>query len=101
MFDKLQKLEAQYDELNAQLASPEAIGDGSRYQKLARAHAELEPVVTEFRHFRKVREQAADARLMLQDGDAELRKLAADELAALEPEAAASEERLRQLLLPR
>ncbi|MGH9518785.1 MAG: peptide chain release factor 1, partial [Terriglobales bacterium] len=101
MFDKLQKIETQYDELTGQLASAEVISDSSRYQKFARAHAELEDTVAEFRHYRRVREQAADAKLMLHDPDAELRRLASDEMAALETEATASEERLRQLLLPK
>jgi peptide chain release factor 1 len=101
MFDKLQQLESQYDALTTQLASPEVTSDSTRYQKTARAHAELDEIVTEYRHFQRVREQAAQARLMLHEPDPELRTMAADELAALEPEAAASEERLRQLLLPK
>jgi len=101
MLDRLQKLEAQYDQLTAQLASPEVTGDSARYQKTARAHAELEPLASEFRHFRSLQQQAADARLMLHDPDPELRKLAADELASLDPAIATSEERLRHLLLPK
>ncbi|MGH9394403.1 MAG: peptide chain release factor 1 [Terriglobales bacterium] len=101
MLDRLQKIEAQYEEITAQLASPEVIADSARYQKLARAHAELDPVAGEFRHFRGLQQQAAEARLMLHDPDHELRKLAADELGQLEPAIAASDERLRQLLLPK
>ncbi len=101
MLDKLHKLEAQYDELTTQLASPEVIGDGARYQKLARAHAELEPVVSEFRGYRRLQQEAAEARALAHESDAEMRKLAADELARLEPEIEASDARLKQLLLPR
>jgi len=101
MLDRLQKIEAQYDEVTAQLASPAVIADSAKYQKLARTHAELAPLAEEFRSYRGLQQQAADARLMLHDSDAELRKLAADELAQLEPAIAAAEERLRQLLLPK
>jgi len=101
MLDRLQKIEAQYDEVTAQLASPAVIADSAKYQKLARTHAELAPLADEFRSYRGLQQQAADARLMLHDSDAELRKLAADELAQLEPAIAAAEERLRQLLLPK
>src|SRR6185437_13085930 len=48
-----------------------------------------------------MQQQAAEARSMLQDGDPELRKLAAEELTELEPAITAAEERLRQLLLPK
>ena len=101
MFDKLQKLEDQYEELTRQLAEPGAAADTARFQKLARAHAELDGVVSEFRNFRGLQQQAADARLMLQEEEPELRKMATEEIARLEPEAAASEARLRHLLLPK
>ncbi|MGN6593075.1 MAG: peptide chain release factor 1 [Terriglobales bacterium] len=101
MIDKLQKLEEQYDALTAQLASPEVIADSTRYQKTARAHAELQPLVDEFRHFQQMQRQAADARQMLHEADAEMRQLANDELANLEPAITASEQRLRELLLPK
>ncbi|HET9784082.1 MAG TPA: PCRF domain-containing protein, partial [Terriglobales bacterium] len=80
MIDKLQKLEEQYDALTAQLASPEVIADSTRYQKTARAHAELQALVDEFRHFQQLQRQAADARQMLHEADAEMRQLANDEL---------------------
>ncbi|HEY8056100.1 MAG TPA: peptide chain release factor 1 [Terriglobales bacterium] len=101
MLDKLQKIEQQYEALTAQLASPEVIGDSSRYQKTARAHAELQALVDEFRHFRQLLQQAADARQMLHETDAEMRQLANDEVAQLEPAITASEQRLRELLLPK
>ncbi|MGH9479834.1 MAG: peptide chain release factor 1, partial [Terriglobales bacterium] len=90
-----------YDALNAQLASPEVASDSARLQKLARQHAELEPVATEFRNYRSMQQQAADARAMLHDADAELRSLAHEELARLDPAIASSEQQLRQMLLPR
>jgi peptide chain release factor 1 len=101
VIDKLQKLEEQYEALTAQLASPEVIADSARYQKTARAHAELQPLVDEFRNFQQLQRQAADARQMLHEADAEMRQLAGDELAQLEPAVSASEQRLRELLLPK
>ena len=101
MLDRLQRIEAQYEEITAQLASPAVIADSAKYQKLARTHAELAPLADEFRSYRSMQQQAAEARSMLQDGDPELRKLAAEELTELEPAITAAEERLRQLLLPK
>lgn len=101
MLDKLQKIEADYDALTAQLASPEATGDSARFQKLARAHAELADTVEEYRRFRSLEQQIADARAMAREADPELRQMASDELATLEPALAASSERLRELLLPK
>ncbi|TAN22059.1 MAG: peptide chain release factor 1 [Acidobacteria bacterium] len=100
MLDRLQKIAAQYDALTAELASPEVIADSSRYQKTARAHAELQPLVDEYQHYRELQLQAAEARQMQHDSDAEMKQLANEELARLEPEIAVSEQKLRELLLP-
>ncbi|HWG38644.1 MAG TPA: peptide chain release factor 1 [Terriglobales bacterium] len=101
MLDRLQRIEAQYEEITAQLASPAVIADSAKYQKLARTHAELAPLADEFRSYRGMQQQASEARSMLQDSDPELRKLAAEELTELVPAITAAEERLRQLLLPK
>jgi len=45
LFEKLDHIESRYQELTAQLSSPEVLGDSSRYQKLARTHADLAEVV--------------------------------------------------------
>ena len=41
LFEKLENIEHRYDELTAQLSSPDVLGDSARYQKLARTHADL------------------------------------------------------------
>jgi peptide chain release factor 1 len=94
-------MEAQYDELTAQLGSPEVIADNARFQKAARAHAELSETVEEFRRYRQMEQDAAEARQMQNDADTDVRQFATDELARLQPELAATEARLRQLLLPK
>ena len=45
MFEHLQHTEAKYNELTQALASPEIVSDSARYQKTAKAHAELSAVV--------------------------------------------------------
>ena len=45
LFEKLDQIESRYQELTAQLSSPEVLSDSSRYQKLARTHADLSEVV--------------------------------------------------------
>ena len=101
MFDKLQQIEDKYDELTAQLGTPEIIADSARYQKVARAHAELTEIVEAWREHRRLQKESDEARLMLQESDAELRAMAADELGRLGAELEASATRLRRLLLPK
>ncbi|MCR4419524.1 MAG: peptide chain release factor 1 [Clostridia bacterium] len=102
MWAKLEELESRYEALSRELADPKIIADPQAYQKRARAHAELEEVVGTFRRYRRVRQELAEARQILEeDGDRELRELAATELVRLEVEEQELERRLRLLLLPR
>ncbi len=45
MFERLNQIEARYEELTNALASPEVIGDSSKFQKTAKAHSEIAPMV--------------------------------------------------------
>jgi peptide chain release factor 1 len=102
MFDRLTRLEQQYEQLTRQLASPETIHDPARYQKTARAHAELAEVVEKYREFKALQQGIAESRQMLaEESDAEMRAYAEEELARLESRAAACEEVLKRLLVPR
>ncbi len=94
-------MEHRYDELQSQLALPEVINDHERYTKIAKAVREIETPVEKFRELKQVRQGLADARVMLAETDADMRAMATDEIAALEPRAEAVEEELRLLLLPK
>ena len=101
MFDKLQHIEQKYEELTAQLGAPEIIADSARYQKAAKAHAELTDLVEAWRRHRRLQKEMDEARLMLQENDSDLRAMAEDEIARLETELAESETQVKRLLLPR
>ena len=55
MFERLNQIEARYDELTQALSSPEIINDSQKYQKTAKAHSELVPVVEKFREFKDLK----------------------------------------------
>ena len=101
MFDRLEQTEARYEALGRQLADPEVLGDHEKYQKLAKQHCDLEPVVEKFREYRTVKTGIADARSMLNESDAEIRAMAQEELTALEAREPQIEEDLKLLLLPK
>ena len=102
MFDRLEQIEKKYDELTAALADPAIMNDSAKYQKTAKAHAELSEIVEKFREFRDLRKGIADTKAMLADeSDAELRAMAEEELAQLESRIAKVEEELKFLLLPK
>src|SRR6201993_1992858 len=101
MLDRLEQMEQRYDELQAQFALPEVINDREKYQKTAKALREIEEPVEKYRELKQVRQGIADSRAMLAESDPDLRAMAEEEIAALEPRAAALEEELKLLLLPR
>jgi len=78
----IDEIERSYEELNAQLADPEVLGDRGRYADIARKHAELQQVYELARRFREAEQTVADAEGLLGDdsSDAEMRDFAQEEL---------------------
>jgi peptide chain release factor 1 len=101
MFERLEQIEARYEDLGRQLADPELIVDQPKYQKAAKQHRDLEPVVDKFREYRQIMNGIADARGMLHESDADIREMAAQEVAELEERQPKIEEELKLLLLPK
>ena len=104
MFDRLDQLEARYEELGTQLADPALTGDQKKFHAVAKAHRDLQPVVEKFRQYRGVETAIADARGMIAGpeaaADPDLRAMAEEELATLEPQLAGLDEQIKVLLLP-
>jgi peptide chain release factor 1 len=102
MFERLNQIESRYEELTSALASPEVIGDSSKFQKTAKAHSEIAPMVEKYREYKDLAKGIAESKTMLADEkDAEMRAYAQEELNQLEARVAAVEEELKVLLLPK
>ncbi len=99
--DKLEQLEKSYEELEQQMADPQLISDGDAYRKAAKRRSDLEEVVAKYRQFRSSNNNLNEARVMKLDSDPELRAMALEEIAKVEPELAQLEEELKVLLLPK
>jgi len=99
MFDRLAQMEARYDALSREMSDPTLVSDQKKYQAIAKEHRDMEAVVEKYRQWRKVSEGVAEAKVMLSDAD--LKEMAQDELAMLEPQLAPLEEELKVMLLPR
>ncbi|MBL8179607.1 MAG: peptide chain release factor 1 [Bryobacterales bacterium] len=99
--EKLEALESRFVALTEQMADPAVIGDPEAYRKTAKAHRDLEEIVAKYRDWKKVQSDLEGAREMLQETDEELRSMATEDVARLEPELAKIEEDLKVLLLPK
>src|SRR5664280_1391601 len=101
MFDRLEQLEARYEELGRQMSDPTLVNDQKKFQATAKAHRDMEPVVEKFREYRKIRDGIAEAKGMLADADPDVKAMAAEEIATLEPQLAPVEYELKSMLLPK
>mgnify|MGYP000843707697 CR=1 FL=1 len=102
MLDKLHAVEEKYRELESLISDPAVLADMSKWQKLSREHAQLAPVVEKYREYKKVREGLLEAKAIFDDNpDADMRRLAEDEIAELRPRLEALARELPILLLPK
>jgi peptide chain release factor 1 len=101
MFERLERIAERYEELGREMASNEIVSDQHKYQKVAKQHRELEPVVNKFREYKSAQQGIADSRLMIEEADPDIRAMAQEELAQLEERLPRIEEDLKLLLLPK
>ena len=98
---RLDQTEVRFEELSQQLADPDIISDAERYRKAAKQRSDLEEVVTRYREWKRVDNDLEQAVSMVADTDPELKQMAADEIARLEPVKQRIEDELKVLLLPK
>jgi peptide chain release factor 1 len=98
---KLDDNERKYDELTAQMGEPEVLNDPAQYRKVATAQSELAEVVGKYREWKSANQNLQEARVMLGENDADMRAMALEEIARLEPQMLKLEAELKLLLLPR
>lgn len=102
MLDKLHAVEEKYRELESLISDPAVLADMAKWQKLSREHAQLAPVVEKYREYKKVREGLLEAKAIFDDNpDADMRRLAEEEIAELRPRLEVLERELPILLLPK
>jgi peptide chain release factor 1 len=98
---KLEELEKRFEQLTQQMADPAVIADSDQYRKVTKAQSELSEPVGKFREWKKAESGLSQARAMLTDSDPDLKAMAQEEVAQLEPEVARIEEEIKILLLPK
>jgi len=102
MFEKLEQIEKNYEELNEQLSQPDITSDISAYTKLMKQQRSLGEVVEKYREVRKLQEDLDGAREVLEaTEDDEMRELAELEIGELEENVAKGEGELKVLLIPK
>lgn len=98
---RLVEVSERFEEIEHLLADPEVIGDRNRFQALSREYSELEPVVGLLRQVQAAERSVSEAEEMRQDGDRELREMAAEESEQAQKQLTRLQAELQRLLLPR
>ncbi|MFZ0887464.1 MAG: peptide chain release factor 1 [Candidatus Binataceae bacterium] len=101
MLEKLKGIEERFVELERKLNDPTLAANSREYAQVARERSQLEEVVGGIREYRRVLDEIAEHKSLLEDSDPEMRELAKAGLSALQKQQASLEERLRRLLAPR
>ncbi len=105
MFDRLAQMEARYDSLSRDMSDPTLVNDQKKFQAIAKEHRDMEPIVEKYRQYRKIADGIAEAKAMLQDPetqkDPDMKAMAQEELATLEPQLEPLSEALTVMLLPK
>jgi peptide chain release factor 1 len=102
IFDKLDQIEKRYEELTAQISSPEVLADSARYQKLARTHSDQAQIVEKYREWKQIDQGLREARqIQTESSDAEMKQMAHDEEKQLAERKLTVEQELKMLLLPK
>ena len=101
MLDKLEAIQARFDELGVALTNPEIIADNRKFGELSKEYRSVEKIVTVYKEYRKVLDDIAFYKEALNGNDEEMRDLAKTELPAVEAEKTRIEDAIRLMLIPK
>src|SRR2546421_7089645 len=102
MLERLDQIEAKYEELQARLSDPQVTSSPDALRELGKANAEIEDIVLKYRRYRQALAEAASARQMAQEEtDKDMKALAESEHDLQLATAARLESELRVMLLPK
>lgn len=99
MLDKLDEIEKRFQGIEDAYIDPEIVMNPGEMQRLGKARAELEPIVTVIRDYKKALEELKQAEEMLDDP--EMKEMAQEELPSLKTAIAGYEEQLKLMLVPK
>ncbi len=99
MITKLANLSERLDEINRLMSSEDATNNMDNYRKLTQEHAEITPIVEQYRAFEQVEADMNEAQKML--GDPEMKEFAQEEIEQGKTKTTDIEAELQKLLLPK
>jgi peptide chain release factor 1 len=100
MFERLAQIETRYNEIESEMARPEALSNMETYKRLAKKRTDLKDAVDIYRDWKKKQSELAKAgELFKTEADEDIKNLAREEIAMLEETMGKLEALLREKLL--
>lgn len=101
MLQRLEQIEARYEDLANELSAPELLADQTAYTKAARQHRALGEIVEKYRHWKTLKEELAGAQELADSADdEEMREMARLEIETLQKKLETTDAELKVLLIP-
>ena len=100
MFSQIEEAEKRFNALEYELSRQEVIQQQDLYQRYAKEHVNLEPIVKAFHRYKVTKEKIKSTQSLLNDPDREIRELAQAEIDSLKEALARLEYEMELMLLP-
>ena len=101
LLEKVLGLQEKYASLQEQLSDPDVISDMKRYVQLNKEFKELSPIIKAGNEYKKLVESYEMAKdIIANEKDEELREMAKEEIAGIEPRLPEMEQNIKLLLIP-
>lgn len=101
MIERLEGMVNRYHEINEMMMIPEIVSNPKELAKLGKEQADLVQVVDTYTEYKSCAEGLADAKMLLQEDDKEIREMAKMEIEELEPRIEELLGKLEILLIPK
>ena len=101
LLDKVLSLQDKYKKLEAQLADPEVIADMKKFVQLNKDYKELQPIIAAGLEYKRLVDELAQAKdILMNEKDEDLKEMAREEVADIEPRLPEMEQQIKLLLIP-
>jgi len=101
LLEKVLSLQDKYNKLEQQLADPEVIADMKKFVQLNKDYKELQPIIAAGLEYKRLVEELAQAKdILMNEKDEDLKEMAREEIAEIEPKLPDMEQNIKLLLIP-
>lgn len=102
LIEKMKEIAARYDQLMADLSSPDVAGDPEKLRELGKEQKRLGPIIEKYREYEAASDAISDAEAILaEEDDPEMREMCSAEVHENKALCEKIEEELKIMLLPR